>query len=1321
MFTHGREAKIHLAFPAVVLFGVTVVVISLMGIVAPGGSEIEEEPVLFEEALPGNGNPVSDLPALLEESTHNGGESEKESLVWVEGLEEPGAAPAFESLSGHVIDENGTPVGDAEVRATRIKTLEKTLRPDGYVTFTEKSETDGSFLFHLLPVGTYLLVAVKGESVGHVSAFAAGSKSHPRGESLDHEIMLKLGGNIAGRVLDPEGKALAGAFVVPSEMHGVFAATDDQGAFTLRSLEAGIYSLHVGAKGLAPKTVRNVFTGKTDLEISLNAGGSISGKITLDGEPKAGIVVAAKGSGSDSVFPAEAVSRKDGTYTLAPLEEGRYNPCVPAREFSARSRSGANIGKGENLEGIDFSLDRHGSLAGRVVDEETGESLPGAWVCVYQMGRTFYRIGFELGNVRTDHDGCFHFPSLPPTQYAVGVKCDDGHVSTLWERGRKATIKSEEHLEGIEVRLKKGAPATVKITGESGESIAGAKITLRCAERKYNYSYNSCVDQLLPKAVETEQGVYGLTGLDKGVYNVTVERRGWIRKTETLAIGEGEETSTLDMVLSPAFAVEGKVLNTGGKGIAQAYVRVSNDSKGITDGTGKFTLTGLSPGRQYFRVSAEGYLRLSQRHEVKEEMIGPGLELTLIPKGTLQVSGKAINDLGEPVAGLIIRVSQGSGGSYLNENLTTEEDGSFLLEGVAEGQVYLRPDWNRGNPRTENVKAQAGQTDVEVVIERFARVKGKVVDTDNEPIPSFDARSIQVGSWRYSDSVVSFEGGEFDLKKVMPGEVQIYASTIDNKSGHSETFKVGPGEVREGILVTLSEKGSVAGMVRDAATFKPIEGANVQAAPRLRTSYISYGGYYPSAVTGEDGTFTVDDVKTGAVNVVVTHPDYSHGITEGVHVEKNKVTEGIQVFMRRGSAIVGHVFEKGVAKAGVQIQARMPGQRRISSVSGKEGFYEIKNVKPGTYKISASLTEEDEGTTSIERSVTVYEGECATCNLTFIGGASITGTVYLFGVPMKGVNVSAYVRKSEEWAWTSPVSSSSRGCVTGENGFYKIAGLYSGRYRVSASYRGSEGSYSASREVEVAGGAAMVDFRIGDGETGEIYGTVFENGLPAPKISLYASASGFSQRGTTDTNGFYRLTNLPAGKVSLNVSMSGSDFRSSSRITRSVTLEPGTVLREDIFFTTGNGVLCGTVRVNSGIESWNRLSVQQVKEKGTAGLSMNVYTEKGKYRLNNLAPGCYVVTLSSPWAYTETAWVYDHQETELNFDIKSGMGRLKGHVTGPAEKEKGGEITVYLFPPGKCQWKKGQSFHSYDTGGGYLHPCEPEGGFQVLQPAARNL
>jgi protocatechuate 3,4-dioxygenase beta subunit len=168
--------------------------------------------------------------------------------------------------------------------------------------------------------------------------------------------------------------------------------------------------------------------------------GSISGRVTIEGRPAAGIAVVATFSNPDperraSLFFAglqltKAVTDQDGRYRLAGLGEGRYGvaPFAPDTIISGDASEsdddlGINLRDGEQIEGVDFNLARGGVITGRVSYPD-GRPMIGASMTLLAAGeqaqgqgqRAFGGIEFS-----TDDRGVYRIYGIPAGKYKVGV------------------------------------------------------------------------------------------------------------------------------------------------------------------------------------------------------------------------------------------------------------------------------------------------------------------------------------------------------------------------------------------------------------------------------------------------------------------------------------------------------------------------------------------------------------------------------------------------------------------------------------------------------------------------------------------------------------------------------------------------------------------------------------------------------------------------------------------------------------------------------------------------------------------------------------
>ena len=134
----------------------------------------------------------------------------------------------------------------------------------------------------------------------------------------------------------------------------------------------------------------------------------------------------------------------------------------------------------------------------------------------------------------------------------------------------------------------------------SGSMVAGATVTVRNAAGQTQ------------SAVTDTSGLFQITGLSVGKYQLSVTAPGFAELADEVSISADDPSLLLSIVLYPqGRGLLGKVTDTTGAGVAAAMVRVRNaagESKSaITDKEGKFQFEGLAPDKYSIAVTAKGY------------------------------------------------------------------------------------------------------------------------------------------------------------------------------------------------------------------------------------------------------------------------------------------------------------------------------------------------------------------------------------------------------------------------------------------------------------------------------------------------------------------------------------------------------------------------------------------------------------------------------------------------------------------------------------------------------------------------------------------
>lgn len=165
---------------------------------------------------------------------------------------------------------------------------------------------------------------------------------------------------------------------------------------------------------------------------STKATGSISGRVTFDGEPAPGVKVLAflKGARQDPL--ASAKTDQSGHFQLDALPSDHYSivPLAAAHVAAQQTALGwpgqdLSLAEGETIEGVDFALTRGSVITGRIIGDD-GQPLAGEPVTLFQVDaqgqkRPWFYSFLPLYGLSTDDRGHYRIFGLPPGRYLVSA------------------------------------------------------------------------------------------------------------------------------------------------------------------------------------------------------------------------------------------------------------------------------------------------------------------------------------------------------------------------------------------------------------------------------------------------------------------------------------------------------------------------------------------------------------------------------------------------------------------------------------------------------------------------------------------------------------------------------------------------------------------------------------------------------------------------------------------------------------------------------------------------------------------------------------
>ncbi|HKY05701.1 MAG TPA: carboxypeptidase regulatory-like domain-containing protein, partial [Blastocatellia bacterium] len=270
--------------------------------------------------------------------------------------------------------------------------------------------------------------------------------------------------------------------------------------------------------------------------------GSISGRVTLNGKPLAGVAVLLmkERQNMGQVRVARVTTDQEGRYQVTSLPEGSYSilpvtlayvEANPGRE--PRPATQVSLEEGESVEGMDFSLVPGGVVTGRVIDADKRPVIAAHVQLIPADGNSAsYNppIMFD-----TDDRGVYRLFGIPAGRYYVAIGEDENNVrrgagESYYSRTYHPDAREKSKATAIEVRaggettgvditvgrVTKTYAATGRVVDAvSGKPLANAAVGYGRfskednAVRSYSYSDNQRTGA---------DGAFRLTELGQGQY-----------------------------------------------------------------------------------------------------------------------------------------------------------------------------------------------------------------------------------------------------------------------------------------------------------------------------------------------------------------------------------------------------------------------------------------------------------------------------------------------------------------------------------------------------------------------------------------------------------------------------------------------------------------------------------------------------------------------------------------------------------------------------------------------------------------------------------
>ncbi|MEA2338676.1 MAG: hypothetical protein QOE82_2683 [Thermoanaerobaculia bacterium] len=611
-------------------------------------------------------------------------------------------------ISGRVVLADGSPVPDATIDV-----------PTAIMQRRATSAADGSFTIAGIASGTTVLTAHSSD--GYLSSQPLTVTAPAKNVTLT----MPRGARIEGRVTDRATQQPITdftiqvptrpnrSFVDPRRSDGGRPIHADDGHYVLESVPPGTVDLVVRAAGYVLGTRGDVSLedGKTvtGIDIQLDRGAAVSGRVTSGGAPVSGVQVRQATQRMQSTPTGDAITDADGMYVLDGLAEGDRAIEFQKMGYVPQNKSVA-ITAGKDVH-LDVELDHGRELRGRVVDR-SGQGVPGVNLATSNSGQQ--RPGISA---TTDGDGAFVIQGLSDGKYHVTAR-KDGFVS--------AEANDVEIPQGrpLTLTLDPGATITGHVSGVPPEQLTQVIVTASGGTTR-NQTYAD------------PSGNFSMPGLPDGRVRVdaflTMPGNRRTAPAKNIVIENGVAPA-VELNFEEGITVSGRVTKsgtpmTGGTIVFMPFQLRPSGTSPSTDRQpvnanitpeGTYIASGLAAGDYNVRVMGPGTSYQTKYTVVSNSTFDVDIHGAVLRGRVVDASSGA--PLSNARVILMSRVPA-------NGSATTDSDGRFVIDALADGTYDMQVSREQYAAVRQQVSvASGGVPDAEVRMEPAAAVTIHITD-----------------------------------------------------------------------------------------------------------------------------------------------------------------------------------------------------------------------------------------------------------------------------------------------------------------------------------------------------------------------------------------------------------------------------------------------------------------------------------------------------------------------------------------------------------------------------------------------------------------
>ncbi|MHC4844781.1 MAG: carboxypeptidase regulatory-like domain-containing protein [Planctomycetota bacterium] len=669
----------------------------------------------------------------------------------------------------------------------------------------------------------------------------------------------------------------------------------------------------------------------------------------------------------------------EGRFELPGVHPGLVSLVVDEPAHQSRVMTGVATGAGGERRDVGKVYIQNGVKLSVTVEDKDGEPvLDSLAMAGNAMGVAPAAIMREP--VSRAEDGTFLFEGLKPGQAYVAARHAD--------RDEYEVIEIPDTSVGrVTITLTSPAELTVTVADVEGEPLSGVRFFGRLTEEDEIPEFLLTLRPLANRTEEVEPGVYKITELQPGEWDMVAELPGYAlyRFDENLDKGDREQSVVLEKGKELLVRV---VRKADGEPVDYARVDAMPPGGGFprplavarTDESGLARLTDLGTEDITLLVTHPALAVTQMDVEMPAEGPFEGEVLVELEAGGRIVGEVTDNGFAPAEPMLVVLEPRGAeGDGELPRATVTQLDGSFVFQRVDPGRVNLevrsRSDIGSApslidaffdSPLAKDTVEVPVDGEVSVTLDMgqafrdmdTGYVSGQLI-VNGRPAEGWKVRTFD--KIRRSDSTDA--AGAFNLGRIAAGDVTLMISSPGTGMEFSatDTHELTLAKDAHEVVRISFSTGAISGRVVSDLDGRPLAGVIVYTQDaREDKSW----GRQTGAPTMADGSFVIDPVVAGTYRVSVRADGYANASSDVFELAELQRKDGVVIRVRPALVVSGTVTVIGLDDdpQWMWMVARSADgtSRDSSSVNKETGRFTFDRLSPGEWTFSLATNPDRE-------------------------------------------------------------------------------------------------------------------------------------------------------------------------------------------------------------------------------------------------------------------------------------------------------------------------------------------------------------------------